>query len=73
MWDTFCVQAFCIYFCNSDLQKSVHHKNYVYNLYTKFIQNLYTNNCRQHGSHISTYFDPFVVHALPNNYTQLRI
>ena len=42
----------------------LHHKNYVYNLYTKFIQNVYTNNCMQNGSHISTYFDPFVVHFL---------
>ena len=25
------------------------------------MQNVYTNNCMQNGSHISTYFDPLVV------------
>ena len=34
--------------------KSVDHKKYVYNLYLKLIQNVYTNNCMQNGSHIST-------------------
>ena len=67
MWDTFCMQTFCLHFVyiNSGSTKSVHHKNCVYNLYTKFIQNVYTNNCMQNRSHISTYFEPFVVHFLP--------
>ena len=52
--------------------KSLHHKNCVYNLYAKFIQNVHTNNCMQNGSCISTYFGPFVVHFLVNHYTQLR-
>ena len=56
--------TFCIYQFWST--KSVLHKNYAYNLYTKFIQSVYTNNCMQNGSHISTYFDPFVVHFLAN-------
>ena len=45
--------------------KSVHHKHYLYNLYTKFIQNVYTDNCMQNGSLISTYFWP-VCCALPS-------
>ena len=45
---TFCIHQFWA-------TKSVHHKHYVYNLYTKFIQNVYTNNCMQNGSLISTY------------------
>ena len=45
-------------------KKCLHHKNYVYNLYTKFRENVYTNNCMQNGFHISTYFDLFVVHFL---------
>ena len=72
MWDTFCVQTFCIHFVyiNSDLLKA-----YIINiLYTICIQNLYkmyTNNCLQNGSLISTYFDPFVVHFLVNHCKQL--
>ena len=65
IWDTF-----CIYQCWST--ESVHHKHYVYNLYTKFKQNLYINNCMQNGSLISTCFDPFVVHFLVNHCKQLR-
>ena len=52
---TFCIRQFWS-------TKSVHHKIYVYNLYAKFIQNVYTNNCMPNGSHISTYFDRFVVY-----------
>ena len=52
---TFCIHQFWS-------TKSVHHRHYVYNLYTKFIQNVYTNNCKQNGSLISTYFDLSVVH-----------
>ena len=54
--------TFCIHQFRST--KSVHHKNYVHNLYTKFIQNVYRNICMQNGSHISTYFDPFFMHFL---------
>ena len=36
--------------------KSVHHKHYVYNLYTKFMQHVYTNNCIKNRSLISTFF-----------------
>ena len=43
---------FCIYQFWST--KSVHHKNYVYNLYIKSIQNVYTSNCIKNVSHIST-------------------
>ena len=37
------LHTFCIYpfWCT----KIVHHKHYVYNLYTKFIQNVYAYNC----------------------------
>ena len=63
---TFCIHQFWS-------TKSVHHKHYVYNLYTKFIQNVYTNNCMQNGSLISQYFDPFVVHFLVNHCKQLRL
>ena len=72
MWYTFCIQTFCIHFVyiNSDLLKA-----YIINiLYTICIQNLYkmyTNNCLQNGSLISTYFDPFVVHFLVNHCKQL--
>ena len=45
---TFCIHQFWA-------TKSVPHKHYVYNLYTKFIQNVYTNNCMQNGSLISAY------------------
>ena len=31
------------------------------------MQNVYTNNCMQNGSLISTYFDPFVVHFLASS------
>ena len=41
------------------IYKSVHYTSYVYNLYTKFIQNVYTNNCMQNGSLISKYFDQY--------------
>ena len=44
--------------------KSLHHKNYVYNSYIKFMQNVYTNNCMHNGSNIFTYFNPIVVHFL---------
>ena len=54
---TFCIHQF---WCS----KSVPRKHYVYNLYTNFTQNAYTNNCMENGSLISTYFDPFVVHFL---------
>ena len=41
MWDTFCIQfAYILYNINSDLQK-VYITKTVYNLYTKFIQNVY--------------------------------
>ena len=62
--------SFIHQFCST---KSVHHKNYIYNLYTKLIQNVYTNNCMQNGSHISRYFDTFVVYSLGNNWSQLRL
>ena len=62
---TFCMHQFWS-------TESVHHKHYVYNVYTKFIQNVYTNNCMQNGSLISQYFDPFVVHFLVNHCKQLR-
>ena len=63
MWETFCIHFVYI---NSDPQKVYIIKNYVYNLCTKFKQNAYTNNYTQNGFHISTYFDPFVVHFLTN-------
>ena len=63
---TFCIHQF---WCT----KSVHHKHYVYNLYTKFIQIASTNNCMQNGSLISTCFDPFVVHFLVSHCKQLRL
>ena len=53
--------------------RKVHHKHYVYNLYIKFIQDVYTNNCMQHGSLISTFFILFVVHVLANHCKQLRL
>ena len=64
IWYTFCIHTFCIQFLqiNSAPQK-LYIKNFACNLYAKFIQNVYTNNCMQR-SHISTYFDPFVVHFL---------
>ena len=46
--------------------KSIYHKNCVYNLFKKFIRNVYINSCMQNGSHISTYFAPFVVNFLVN-------
>ena len=62
MWDAFYIHIVCI---NSDLQKvyikESMHTNYKINMYTKFIQNVYTNNCMQNGSHISKYFDSFNV------------
>ena len=39
---TYLLYTFCIHWFWST--KSVHHKNYVYNLYTKFMQNVYKNN-----------------------------
>ena len=64
--DTFCIhQLWSI--------KSVHRKYYVDNLYTKFIQNVYTNNCMENESLISTYFDPVIVHFLVNHFKQLRL
>ena len=63
---TFCMHQFWS-------TSNVDHKHYVYNLYTKFIQNVSTNNCMQNGSLISTYFDPFVVHFLVNHCKQLRL
>ena len=42
-------------------------------LVTKFIQNVYTNNCMQNGSLISIYFDPFVVLFLVNHCKQLTL
>ena len=61
-WDTFCYANILYVFCihQSRSTKNVHHKHYLYNLYTKFIQNAYTNNCMQNGCLISTYFNPFV-------------
>ena len=54
--------------------KSIHNKHYVYNFYTKFIQNVYTNNCMQNGwILISTSIDPFVVQFLVNHCKQLRL
>ena len=52
MSDTFCLYTNILYtFCIHQFwsTKSVHHKHYVYNLYTKFIQNVYTKNCMQNG------------------------
>ena len=49
----------------------VHHKHCVYNLYTKFMQNVCTNNCIKNRSLISTFFDPFVVHFQVNHCKQL--
>ena len=42
MWDTFWIHLVCIHFVyiNSDLRK-VYIKNYVYNFYTKYIENVY--------------------------------
>ena len=70
---TFCVNQFWS-------TKRVHHKHYiqfiyiiynlnfiVYNLYIKFMQNVYTNNYTQNGSLISIYFDPFVVRFLASS------
>ena len=48
-------------------------QNYEINMYTKFIQNVYTNNCIQNGSHISTYFDSFNVLFLVNIAYKLRL
>ena len=63
MWDTFCIQTFCIHFVylSSDLQNV-----YIINImYTIYIQNSYKinliNNCIQNRSLISSCFDPFVV------------
>ena len=53
--------------------KSVNHKNYVYNIYARFIEDVYTNNCMQNGSHNSTHFDACFVHFLVNHCTQLRL
>ena len=68
IWDIFCIQTFCIHFATSILiyKKCRYIINIMhsYNLYTKFIQNVYTNNYMQNGSLISTYLDPFVVHFL---------
>ena len=36
-------------YINSDLQK-IYHKTYVYNLYSKLMQNVYTNKCMQNGT-----------------------
>ena len=47
-------------------------KHYVSNLYTKFVQNVYANNCMQNGCLISTYFDLFVVHFLVNHCEHLK-
>ena len=47
--------TFCT--CHFWSTKSAHHKNYMYNLYTKFMQNIYANNIMQNGypiSHILT-------------------
>lgn len=54
---TFCIHQFWP-------TKSVHDNNYVYNLYTKFKQNVYKNNYIQNGSPISTFSGPFAVHFL---------
>ena len=54
---TFCIHQFWF-------TKSLHHKNYVYNSYINFMQNVYTNNCKHNGSNILTYFNPIVVHFL---------
>ena len=35
--------------------------------------NMPSNNCKQNGSLIWTYFDPFVVHFLVNHYKQLGV
>ena len=69
MWDRFCIQTFCRHFVhmNFDVQKVYIHNHYVDNLYTKSIQNVYTNNCMHNGSLVSTYFDSFVVHFLVNH------
>ena len=52
--------------------RKVHHKYYVYNLYIKFIQHVYTNNCMLRGSLISTFFILFIVHVLVDHCKQLR-
>ena len=51
MSDTFCISFVYILYTS----------NYVCNLYAKFIQNVYTNNCIQNRSLILTYFEPIVV------------
>ena len=76
MWDTFCIQKFCIHFVqiNYDLQKV-----YIINImYTVCMQNsyrmyIYTNNCMQTGSLISIYFDLLLVQFLVNNCKQSKL
>ena len=58
MYFAYILYIFCIHQFWST--KSVYHKNHAYILFTKFIQNVYTNNCVRNGSHISICVDPFV-------------
>ena len=66
--------TFCKHFVyiNSGLQKVYIIKT----MYTICIQNsykTYTNNCMQNGFHVSTYFEPNVVHFLGNHCVQFKL
>ena len=68
MWDVFCIHFVCI----NRYTKILHHKNYLYKLYSNSYK-IYRNNCMQNVSHISTYFDPFVEHFLGNHCKQFKL
>ena len=62
MYRKVCWNVGCILYASILIYKKCNiRKTYIHNLYITSMQNLYTNNCQENGSLISTYFDLFVV------------